>query len=480
VINNRRELLGASLGLLSVAALAQKPATSKDDASQAPLAYLGLLELTRLLHARKLSTVEVVQAQLARIAAIDPELHSYIRITADLALAQARMAEKAILAGEIEGPLHGAPMGIKDVIWTRDAITAAGSAQYANYLPGTNAACVDRLFAAGAILLGKLTTTEFAGATYDPSVPVPVNPWNPSLWAGASSSGPGVGVAAGLCYGALGTDTGGSVRFPSALDGIVGFKPTWSRISTRGIFQSVPSMDHIGPMARNVEDVSAIYQAIAGADAKDPRTSNRPVEHYSLRRKGDLKGVRIGLDPRFGLHDADDATRKLIESALATLKHLGGRILTVNFPDRAALFESVLTIAAREGITYRPADAVPVPDQAQYQKAVDWRARLTRDVSALFDHIDILITPVVPRAVMHAAGMERLEADTSLFEETLRYVVPFDLTGSPALVLPAGSNTEGGPLAVQLVAQRFRENILLQVGYAFEQATTWHRRHPPR
>jgi amidase len=477
---DRRELLESALVMAGVPLLTRAANAVPVASPQADMPYKGLVELTRLLHKKELSPVEVAEAQLARIAMLDPVLHSYVRLTGDLALEQARMAEKRILAGEIRGPLDGAPVGVKDIIWTRDAVTAAGSGLYANYLPPANATCVDRLFRAGAVLLGKLTTTEFAGATYDPGIPVPINPWNRSLWAGASSSGPGVATAAGLCYGALGTDTGGSIRFPAAMDGIVGFKPTWSRISTHGIFYGVPSMDHVGPMARKVEDVSAMFQALSGSDRRDPRTSNRWQQPYTLARQKDLHGLKVGLDANFGLNDADPSMRVVMDAAIATLRGLGATLVTVRFPDRTELFETVLTIAAKESIDYKNpvAAAAAAPDPAQYQHAVAWRGSLSREVADLLDRIDVLVTPVVPSALMRVEGMDKLESDQELFRKTLRYVVPFDLTGSPALVLPAGVNQAGGPVAIQFVAQRFREDVLLQVGYAFEQATQWHLRRP--
>jgi len=477
---DRRELLESALLLAGIPRLGRAANAGAAASPQADPPYMGLVELTRLLHQKQLSPVEVVESQLARIATLDSVLHSYVRLTADLALEQARMAEKRILAGQIRGPLDGAPVGVKDIIWTRDAVTAAGSALYANYVPPENATCVDRLFSAGAVLLGKLTTTEFAGATYDPGIPVPINPWNRSLWAGASSSGPGVATAAGLCYGALGTDTGGSIRFPAAMNGIVGFKPTWGRISTHGIFYGVPSLDHVGPMARKVEDVAAMFQALSGPDSRDPRTSSRPLKPYTLVRKNALRGLKIGLDPDFGLNDAEPPMRAVMNAALATLRELGATLVTVRFPDRAELFDTLLTIAAKEAIDYKNpvAAAASAPEAAQYQHAVAWRDRLSREVAAVLDRSDVLLTPAVPAALMPAAGMDQLESDPELFRKTLRYVVPFDLTGSPALVLPAGVNAAGGPVAVQFVAQRFHEDVLLQVGYAFEQATQWHLRHP--
>lgn len=476
----RRELLQGALGLMGVPELARTQGTVTA-AGGADQPYIGLVELTRLLHRKELSVVEVVEAQLARIRALDGVLKSYARTTAELALEQARRAQKEILAGDIKGPLHGAPVGLKDVIWTRDAVTAAGSALYAKFVPLENAACVERLFRAGAILLGKLTTTEFAGATYDPSIAAPVNPWNGSLWAGASSSGPGVATAAGLCYGALGTDTGGSIRFPAAMNGIVGFKPSYGRISTRGMFYGVPSMDHIGPMARYVEDVSALFQALSGPDSKDPRTSHRPLEPYTLRRHHDLRGLKVGLDVDFGMSDVDASVRAVMNAALTTLEGLGAQVVPVRVPERAGMFESVLTIAARDSIDYKtPVAAIGgrAVDADQYRQAVRWRTDFTRKVAALLDRIDVLLVPAMPGTVIPARGMEALETDPELFRSTLRYSIPWNLSGSPALVLPAGVNAVCGPVAIQLVAQRFREDVLLQVGYAFEQATAWHLRHP--
>jgi amidase len=478
---NRRALVTAGVGAAAASLLGRIPRSLANESRRDELHYLGLVELMRLLHTKQLSVVEVVKAQFERISALDGLLHGYARTTRELALRQAQNAEQRILSGSIRGALDGAPIGIKDNIWTRDAVTAAGSSLYAQYIPAENAASVERLFSAGAVLLGKLTTTEFAGATYDPSISAPINPWIPTLWPGASSSGPGVAVAAGLCFGALGTDTGGSVRMPAAADGIVGFKPTWGRISTRGIFHSVASMDHIGPMARNVEDVSALYAICAGADAKDSTASSRPLRAYSLTRHDGLKGLKIGIDPIFSLTAVDQATHDAVSACIRTLKSLGAHINEVKFPNREGLLETAIGAVSREEPHWKKTSEqtveAPLSD-ADYQHTVERRARFSREVSSLFDRIDVLVTPVLPSSTLEAHAMERLELDHDLFESTLRYVLPFDLSGSPALVVPAGFTGAGSPIGVQFAAQRFREDVLLQVGYAFEQATPWHRRHP--
>src|SRR5581483_9008031 len=257
--------------------------------------YAGISEGADRLARREPSPVELTRAMLDRIAALDPKLHAYATVTTEVALEQAKAAEAEIARGERRGPLHGVPIAVKDLCYTCGIPTAAGMPIHAGFLPEHDATVVTRLREAGAVLLGKLQLTEGAMADHHPDVTPPVNPWNASHWAGASSSGSGVATAAGLCFASLGSDTGGSIRFPSAMNGVTGIKPTWGRVSRHGIFPLGPTLDHVGPMARSAEDAAIVLGAIAGADASDPTALAAPVPDY-LALAPEVRGVRIGVD----------------------------------------------------------------------------------------------------------------------------------------------------------------------------------------
>jgi amidase len=247
--------------------------------------------------------VEATAAQLARIEKSDGVLKSYAHMMAEAALIQARAAEAEIMRGEIRGPLHGVPIAVKDLCWTQGVPTAAGMTIYSDFRPTEDATVVRKLHAAGAITLGKLQLTEGAYADHHPKIAPPVNPWNAAYWSGASSSGSGVATAAGLCYGSLGSDTGGSIRFPSAANGITGLKPTWGRVSRNGVFELAATLDHIGPMARSAADCGVMLGVIAGSDRNDPTAVQDPVPNYLAGMTRGLHGLRIGIDKGRGLHD---------------------------------------------------------------------------------------------------------------------------------------------------------------------------------
>src|SRR5580693_7021438 len=254
------------------------------------LSFLTLLDVSQKIQSRALSPVEVTKAELDRIAALDPKLKSYATVMADSAMAQAKQAEVEIGRGEVKGPLHGVPIAVKDLCWTTNAPTAAGMTIHKDYMPPEDATVVKRLSDAGAIILGKLQLTEGAYADHHPNIAPPRNPWNADAWPGASSSGSGVATAAGLCYGSLGSDTGGSIRFPSAANGVTGLKPTWGRVSRAGVFELAATFDHVGPLARSAADTGAMLSVIAGADTDDPTSSHEPVSDYSTARDANLVG----------------------------------------------------------------------------------------------------------------------------------------------------------------------------------------------
>src|SRR5271167_2969759 len=297
------------------------------------LHYLELTEIARRLHAREISPVEATTAQLARIERLDGALKSYAHMMAQAALIRARAAEAEIMRGEIRGPLHGVPIAVKDLCWTQGVPTAAGMAIYKDFRPTADATVVRKLYAAGAVILGKLQLTESAYADHHPNVTPPRNPWNADAWPGASSSGSGVATAAGLCYGSLGSDTGGSIRFPSAANGVTGLKPTWGRVSRYGVFELAASLDHIGPMARSAADCGAILGVIAGEDPKDTTTLPGGPSDYLAGLDDGIRGLRIGYDPVWAETAVDEQTVAVVKAARETLASLGATIVEIKAPD---------------------------------------------------------------------------------------------------------------------------------------------------
>ncbi|SFO60953.1 amidase [Variovorax sp. OK605] len=459
------------------------------------LHYLELLEVGRLIQSRELSSVEVTKAQFARIDKVDGALKSYVRVMTDSALAEAARADAEIASGQLRGPLHGVPVGVKDLCWTAGVPTAAGMTLYQDFVPAEDGTVVRKLREAGAVILGKLQLTESAYADHHPSVSPPVNPWNAAHWPGVSSSGSGVATAAGLCYGSLGTDTGGSIRFPSAANGLTGLKPTWGRVSRYGAFELAATLDHIGPMTRSAADAGAMLGAIAGADPKDPTASLLPVPDYLAGIGKGLAGLCVGIDTRWTTDGVDAPTRAVLDAAIATVKTLGGEIREVSFPDPTQAIDDWFPLCGMEAAVvhektypsrkdmYGPAVAGLVElglaqRGVDYQKIVLRRHDFSGKVRAMFEGIDLLLIPATGIASPTMARMAQMGVDAELMAAMLRYTCPFDMTGSPTLTLPGGFTPAGMPVAFQFVARHFDEALLVRAGAAFQQATDWHRRHP--
>jgi amidase len=456
--------------------------------------YLELTEVARRIHAREISPVEATEAQIARIGALDGRLKSYVHVMAEQALAQARAAETAIQRGDVRSPLHGVPIAVKDLCWTRDAPTAAGMPIHRDFRPSEDATVVRKLDAAGAVILGKLQLTEGAYADHHPDIPPPVNPWDAGTWSGASSSGSGVATAAGLCYGSLGSDTGGSIRFPSAANGITGLKPTWGRVSRYGVFELAATLDHIGPMARSAADCGAMLGVIAGADPKDPTTSLEPVPNYLAGMGRGLKGLRVGVDRDFNA-GADTEMQRTTEEALRVVASLGGEVREVRFPAVEQIVQDwfplcgVETAVAHEA-TYPARKDEYGPGLAglielgrsqsgmDYQKIVLRRHDFAGRLRALFEEIDLLVVPSQGFASPTVARMATLGETPALISDLLRPTCIFDMSGSPTITLPCGFTERGTPIGFQFVSRHMEEGLLLRAGHAFQQATDWHRRHP--
>jgi amidase len=461
----------------------------------ADLHYLGLVDVGRKIHTKELSPVEATRAMLARIEQLDGKLKSYAHVMADSALADAAAAEKEVTAGRIRGPLHGVPVAVKDLCWAKGAPAAHGMTIHRDFYPAEDATVVARLKDAGAVILGKLQQTEGAYADHHPKIDPPKNPWNADLWPGASSSGSGVATAAGLCFGSLGTDTGGSIRFPSAANGITGLKPTWGRVSRYGAFELAATLDHIGPMARSAIDCGAILGVIAGQDPKDTTSVPLVVPDYLEGLAGNLRNVTIGVDRRWTSEGTDSDVAKVFSEALRVAADLGAKIREVAFPDPSDIINDWFPLCGIEVAVaheetyparkdeYGPAlagllDLGRQQSGMDYQKIVLRREAFRGAVRLLFESVDLIAVPAQAFAAPTLAKMATLGEDASLIAGLLSFTCPFDMTGSPTVTLPGGFAANSGPIGFQFVGRHFDEASLVQAGDAFQRVTDWHRRHP--
>lgn len=459
------------------------------------LHYLSLDEVARRLKARELSSVELTESMLDRIGKVEPRLKSYATVTADRALAEASRLDAETASGTSRGPLHGVPIAVKDLCNTAGVATAAGMEIHRSNVPARDATVVARLKQAGAVILGKLQMTEGAYGAHHPNIPAPLNPWNAAYWTGSSSSGSGAATAAGLCFASLGSDTGGSIRFPSTMNGLSGLKPTWGRVSRAGVFPLAESLDHIGPMTRSALDAAIVLGVIAGADPEDPTAVGLPVPDYAASIDQGVRGRRIGFATNtLGL---DEDARRALDGAVDALKNAGAMIVDVTLPDG---FDQgardwvplcgVEAAVAHEG-TYpsRAAEYGPVLsgllDQGRRLSAMDLakmqlrRAALTGELNRLLASIDLLLMPVMARAVWSTEALQAAGRDPETVAARLRYTAPFDLSGHPTLTLPGGMAADGVPVGFQIVGKAFDEGLILAAGHAYQRETDWHMRRPP-
>jgi amidase len=459
------------------------------------LHYLSLDEVARRLKARKLSSVELTGSMLERIGEVDPKLKSYATVTADRALADAARLDAETSAGTSRGPLHGVPIAVKDLCNTEGIATAAGMRIHRGNIPSRDATVVARLKQAGAVILGKLQMTEGAYGAHHPSIPAPLNPWNAAYWTGSSSSGSGAATAAGLCFASLGSDTGGSIRFPSTMNGLSGLKPTWGRVSRAGVFPLAESLDHVGPMTRSALDAAIVLGVIAGADPEDPTSVGLPVPDYAAGIDQGVRGRRIGFATN--MQGLDEDSRRALDGAVDALKSAGAMIVDVKLPDG---FDQgardwvplcgVEAAVAHEG-TYpsRAAEYGPVLsgllDHGRRLSATEFariqlrRAALTGELNRLLASVDLLLMPVMARSVWSTEALQAAGRDPEAVAARLRYTAPFDLSGHPSLTLPGGMSADGVPLGFQIVGQAFDEGPILAAGHAYQQRTDWHSRRPP-
>ena len=458
------------------------------------LAFSSLAGAADLLRTGRVSPVELVRACLGRIEAQNPLLNAFITVTAESALQEAREAEGEMRRGEWRGPLHGIPVAIKDMIDTAGVRTTGASAVYLDRIPGADAAVVSRLRRAGAILLGKLNMQEFAiGGSSVPSHFGPVrNPWDMSRIAGGSSGGSAAAVAAGLCFAALGTDTGGSVRQPAALCGVVGLKSTYGRVSNLGVLPLAPTLDHVGPLTRNVEDCAIVLEAIAGYERADVSSERRPLK---LRPwPSSTAGMRIGVPRAFFYKGLHPDVHRAVETALAALSDLGARIEEVPLEvstDRT-VFQAEAYASHAELIAARPERYLPETlaklrrgasiDTLAYMRARLDLAQLRRRIGELFTRIDVLATPTVPVPAPRLLDYPQTFDEVLAWEAAslLRNTRPFNALGIPTVTVPCGRTDEDLPIGLQFAAGPWQERRALALALAYESATEWHTRHPAR
>ena len=456
-----------------------------------------LTDVAALLRRREMSPVELTRAMLERIGRLDGQLHSYLTVTPEVALAQARAAEAEIARGEYRGTLHGMPIGIKDLCATKGIRTTCASALLADWVPDYDATVVSRLNAAGAVMLGKLNMTEFAMSGYAPGWPIPVNPWSAGHYTGGSSSGSGVAAAASLCFAAVGTDTGGSIRFPSACCGVVGLKPTYGRVSRYGVFPLAGSLDHVGPMARSVADCAALLEAISGFDPLDTTSLQLPVPECTAALGAGIDGVRIGVDHAYISHNVQPEVTQTTLDAVAVLAELGATVVEVTLPEfdeelldawnplcagDALVAHQIFypARAAEYGISFRTLLEYGAELRAEtYARAHLKRLAFRTRFQDVFTRADAFVCPSMPFVTPLLEFIDHYAPFTTAISTVMRFSSPFDCSGNPTLSLPSGFSADGLPHSVQFVGPWLGEALLCRVGQAYEQATSWHRRRPP-
>lgn len=467
----------------------------------ADLAFASAGELARLIASKQVSPVEVLRAHLDRITALDGSLKAFITVTADEAMAAAREAEAAVIAGRPLGPLHGVPLALKDLYDTAGVRTTGGSKILADRVPTADATVVRRLREAGMIVLGKLNMVEFAygpegrNAHYGHAR----NPWDASThrMAGGSSSGSGVAVAAGLAAIALGSDTGGSIRIPCSLCGLTGIKPTYGRVSRAGVLPLSWSMDHVGPMTRTAADCALALGSMAGYDAADPTSSVLPVPEYTAALTGDVRGLRVGLLRAFFLDSATPDVRAAVETAARALEKAGAVVDEVALPGVRHVAAGALAVVATEALTFhaawlrtRAADYDPAVGTRlkagafvsglHYVRGQQARALLRREVDDALARRDVLLAPATP---ITAPGIDEHQTTlgdgpSDIRSALIRLTRPFNFSGHPACSVPCGFTAGGLPIGMQIVGRPFDEATVLRVADAYQRLTDWHARRP--
>lgn len=463
------------------------------------LAWAPTPILARAIERRELSPVEIVEACLRRLEAIDDRLHSFITVSASRARAAAVTAEREIRSGSYRGPLHGIPYAAKDVLSTKGIRTTAGSKILADHVPDRDSTVIERLDAAGAILIGKTHTYEFAYGPYGshPSLPQARNPWDPSRITGGSSSGSAAATAAGLCPIAIGTCTGGSIRLPAALCGVVGLKPTYGRVSRYGVIPLSWSLDHVGPLGRTVADCAAALAGMAGADTRDATTSRSPVPDYLAELGREVRGLRIGVVEELWTDPIDPDVRRLALNAVQELAALGLEVERISIPLASEAVPAVGVIMSGESAQYHSewlrtraseygpglaarllsGAALTSPDLVLAHRV---RQLAVQQFQTVMTRFDLLVSPTAP-IVAPPAGLDTVVLGGEAVEWRAimsRFTRIYNLVGLPTISVPCGYSTSGMPVGLQLAARPFDESTLLRVGDAYERKAGWVTRRP--
>jgi aspartyl-tRNA(Asn)/glutamyl-tRNA(Gln) amidotransferase subunit A len=452
-----------------------------------------IFQLSKQIRSRTVSSIELTRACLASIERINPKLNAFITVLAEAALADAQRADQEIDAGHYRGIMHGIPIALKDILDTAGVRTTAASALYKDRIPAEDAEVVRRLRNARAIILGKQNLHEFAygGSSMISFFGEVRNPWNTERVAGGSSGGSAASVAAGLGFAAVGTDTAGSIREPAAFCGLVGLKPTHGRVSARGVVPLAPSLDHVGPITNCVYDAAAMLQVLAGYDAGDPASIDMPVQDYTAVLTHLPAKLRIGVPRRFFFDDVDPEIAFSIEQAILSFRELGAEIRDVTLEvstDRtlssAESYEHHKQFLAESASLYQPATLARIRSGEQTSaEAIEGAVRALQterlSIRKIFDEVDILLTPtspVMPAVIANLkAHPEQLRPAELLM---LRNTRPFNVWGIPAISIPCGFSKDKLPIGLQLAAAPWREDLLLQAAYAYEQVHDWHQRMP--
>jgi aspartyl-tRNA(Asn)/glutamyl-tRNA(Gln) amidotransferase subunit A len=456
--------------------------------------FASISELAPRLRRKEISSVEITRESLARIEKLNPSLNAFITVMAEPALEAAQRAEAEIGRGEWRGALHGVPVALKDLIDTAGVRTTAASALYKDRVPLEDAEVARRLRQAGAVIVGKNNLHEFAygGSSLVSYFGDVHNPWDVGRIAGGSSGGSAAAVTAGLAYAAIGTDTAGSIREPAALCGCVGIKPTYGRVSSRGVIPLSASLDHVGPLAATVEDAAIVLQAIAGYDAADITSADVPVADYVSALREGMKGLRVGVPRAYFFDDLDAEVAAAMEHALRGLQSLGAELLEVQLDvptDRM--------LQAAESYAYHAENVAKSPElyQAETVRRIKSGEKVSateyiqrrreqeearRNIRSVFFEVDVLVTPTMP---MPAPTIAELKANREALRPAelrlLRNTRPFNVWGLPAISVPCGFTQGGLPIGMQIAGSHWREDLVLRVAHAYEQETAWHKRRIP-
>ncbi len=467
---------------------------------QADLLNLTIAQAAPKLERRDLSPVDLTEAMLHRIANLNTQLNAYITVCDQQARDAAQAVEGLIRAGYYLGPLHGIPIALKDNIYTRGIRTTAGAKILSNFVPDEDATVTARLKRAGAIIVGKTNMHEFAwgGTTDNPHYGTCRNPWNPERFPAGSSGGSGVAVAARTCLGALGTDTGGSIRLPSAVNGIVGIRPTIGRVSNHNVVPLAWTMDTVSPMTRTVEDCITMFEVVAGYDPLDPHSGQVPLSDYRAEMRRGMRGLRIGLVRDYSLTHVQKAVGDAVRDALKTMERLGAQIEEIPMPSIHGNISAQLTIESCEPSTYhqewlrtRPQDyGLDVRTLLEmgemylathYLQAQRYRSVLREEFLAGFKHVDVFVTPTLPFTAT-PCGATEVVIENNRKEDMLSAIMQFtgvpSLAGLPALSLPVGFDPDGMPVGMQIIGPPFEEGTLFRMGHAYQGETDWHMRAP--